>query len=118
MKNFEEPSTVEPEERYDHNANNVTGSYPIDWENDLVPIGIWRKQANETARLREENVNYWRKQANEIVKLREENVDYWNWKQEVQRLLEVPIGMDISQSRVRELIEHLKKKANRYERPN
>jgi len=41
----------EPPERYDHNANNVTGTCPIDWENDLVPIEIWKSQQAEIERL-------------------------------------------------------------------
>ena len=43
---------TEPEERYDHKANNITGTHPIDWENDLVPIGIWKSQQAEIERLR------------------------------------------------------------------
>lgn len=41
----------EPRERYDHNANNVTGAYPIDEENDLVPIQLWREQQRQIERL-------------------------------------------------------------------
>jgi len=42
---------AEPSERYDHNANNVTGTYPIDEENDLVPIQLWREQHRTIERL-------------------------------------------------------------------
>ena len=41
----------EPRERYDHNANNVTGT-PVDEENDLVPIQLWRELEAEIERLR------------------------------------------------------------------
>ena len=30
-------------ERYDHNANLVTGT-PIDWEGDMVPIKLFKEQ--------------------------------------------------------------------------
>ena len=40
----------DPRERYDHNANNVTGT-PVDEENDLVPIQLWREQQAEIERL-------------------------------------------------------------------
>jgi len=30
-------------ERYDHNANLVTGT-PIDWESDMVPIKLFKEQ--------------------------------------------------------------------------
>lgn len=41
----------DPRERYDHNANNVT-CCPVDEENDLVPIQLWREQEAEIERLR------------------------------------------------------------------
>lgn len=48
----------EPRERYDHNANNVTGT-PVDEENDLVPIQLWREQAAEIERLKSLAVRAW-----------------------------------------------------------
>ena len=41
----------DPEERYDHNATNVTGT-PVDEESDLVPIQLWRQQQTEIERLK------------------------------------------------------------------
>ena len=48
----------DPRERYDHNANNVTGT-PVDEENDLVPIQLWREQQAEIERLRNELNGIW-----------------------------------------------------------
>lgn len=48
----------EPRERYDHNANNVSGTYPIDEDNDLVPIQLWREQQQQLTSLTVERDRY------------------------------------------------------------
>uniref|UniRef100_A0A6M3KUR4 Uncharacterized protein n=1 Tax=viral metagenome TaxID=1070528 RepID=A0A6M3KUR4_9ZZZZ len=45
-------------ERYDHNANLVTGT-PIDWESDMVPIKLFEEQM-EKANLLEGTVRIFR----------------------------------------------------------
>lgn len=44
----------EPSERYDFASRNVTGTYPIDWKNDLVPIQLWSEQERTIEHLRDD----------------------------------------------------------------
>ena len=82
----------EPGERYDHNANNVTGSYPIDWENDLVPIQIWKEQAQDIKRL---------------LAAKEQAADDHNWRAIVTEALTHSVD-EISNGRARDIIHELR----------
>jgi len=55
--------------RFDEGGVNVTGCYPIDWEEDLVPIQIWREQQQQ---LQDRDKMHWkarRSLLSEIIKL-------------------------------------------------